>query len=515
MRKFLEFTVTGAALATAVGLVAAAGCARPDTGAVSATEQQQAALVSTVRIAGHLANSGNVSVAGVRIDLSGSQQAVAITDAEGDFLFTVPAGSYSLRPTKTGAAFSPDVVNLNNLGADSFQAFACTAGCAAPSSIVPGKELVITDLSVTTDARASDAGDGPWSFRGLMEQMTPSGMDPADFIEAWINEFRSPPPPNGKLVNGFPVDNRNADFLRFVWPKRADGKVDPANTPFRLRAIVNRADMHAATNGEVRFVFGVIDSVDSFQLQQPMAIIFEYDLPSVDPATGATLTRGSWVAKFHALDAKTLGVDYNPSLQAVTDLFTRRGTGPGRPNGSSLINLRSNEVMMDPNKCSECFGKWQLRAFRLADGGTLQLSTTPQNPDDTAHDVTTAANAALTNYLNTDGVSIRAGFGAVPAGIIGGQATATLFWNAFSAPVDSVVQHAFAGQTCGGCHLTEINDQNVDDLFHVSGLTNFDGTSRLSPFETTIEIPRRAIFAQHELDCTATACAVGAEAILH
>lgn len=514
MRNLLEFTVTGAALAAIGGLVAATGCARSDTGAASATEQQQAALGATVRIAGHLANSGNISVAGVPIVLAGSQQAVAITDAEGDFLFSVPAGSYSLRPTESGAAFTPDVVNLNNLGADAFQAFACTAGCDVPSSIVPGKELVITDLSVTTDARTSDASDGPWSFRSLMEQMTPSGMDPADFLEAWINQFRSAPPPNETLVNGFPVDNRNADVLRLFWPKRADGKVDPANTPFRLRAIVNRADMHAATNGEVRFVFGVVDAADPFQLEQSMAIIFEYDLPAVDPTTRAALTRGSWVAKFHALDGKTFGADYNPALQAVTDLFTRRGTGPGRPNGSSLINLRSNEVMMDPNPC-ECFGKWQLRAFRLVDGGTLQLSTTPQNPDDTAHDVTTAANATLTSYLNSQGVPIRAGFGTVPAAVIGGQATAALFWNAFSAPVDPVVQHAFAGQTCGGCHLTEINGQNVDDLFHVSGLTNFDGTSRLSPFETTIEIPRRAIFAQHQLACTGSACAVGAEAILH
>ena len=514
MKNVLELNVTVAALATTFGLLAAAGCARQDAGVETATVERQAALVATVRIAGHLANPGNVSVAGVPIALSGSQQAVAITDAEGDFLFTVPAGSYSIRPTKTGASFSPDVVNLNNLNADSFQALTCTAGCDVPSSIVPEKELVITDLSVTTDARTSDAGDGPWSFRGLMEQMTPTGMDPADFIEAWINEFRAPPP-NGKLVNGFPVDDRNADFLRFLWPKRADGKVDPSHTPFRLRAIVNRADMHAATNGEVRFVFGVLDAVDQIQIQQPMAVIFEYDLPAVDPTTGAALTRQSWVGKFHGLDTKSFGVDYSPALQAVTDLFTRRGTGPGRPNGSSLINLRSNEVMMDPNKCGECFGKWQLRSFRLVDGGALQLSTTPQNPDDTAHDITTAANATLTSYLNTDGVRIRAGFATVPASIIGGQATAPLFWNAFSGPVDPVVRHAFAGETCGGCHLTEINSQNVDDLFHVSGLTNFDGTSRLSPFETGIEIPRRAIFARHELDCTGTACAVGAEAMLH
>src|SRR5690242_12690630 len=107
MRTVLEFTASGAALITAVGFVAAAGCARSDAD-TDTPAVQQSALVSIVRIAGHVANPANVSVAGVRMSLSGSQQAVAITDAEGDFLFTVPAGSYSLRPAKTGATFSPD-----------------------------------------------------------------------------------------------------------------------------------------------------------------------------------------------------------------------------------------------------------------------------------------------------------------------------------------------------------------------------------------------------------------------
>ncbi len=137
-------------------------------------------------------------------------------------MFETPPGSYSLNPSKSGAAIAPDVVNLNNLNSDVVQAFSCTSGCAAPASIVPGNELVIVDPTVVHDSRASNAADGPWSFRFLMEQMTPTGTDPADFLESWLAESASPPPPNQKLVNGFPVKDRTG--LRNLWGKRPTAK---------------------------------------------------------------------------------------------------------------------------------------------------------------------------------------------------------------------------------------------------------------------------------------------------
>ncbi len=438
-------------------------------------------------------------------------------------MFETPSGSYSLNPSKSGASITPDVVNLNNLSSDVVQAFSCTAGCAAPTTIVPGKELVIIDPTVVHDARASNATDGPWSFRFLMEQMTPVGMDPADFLESWVAESVSPPPPNQKMVNGFPVKDRSG--LRALWHTRPDGKIDPAQPPFRLLAIVNRVDLHATTNGEVRFVYGLTRSpvfgID-FPFPSSMTVIFEFDMVPIDPNTHAVLTRQSWAAKFHALSSKTFGVDFNPALQAVTDLVTRQNASPSGPNGSAILTVRTNESAFG-GPSGDSFPDWELREFHLAPGGTLHLSTTHQNPADAAHDVTTPANAALTSFLNTDGTRIQVGLGVVPPEILGGQATAVMFWNAFGAPVDSNVRRAFAGQTCGGCHLTEIQGRNIDELYRVSPAgtftsddpTGLNGPTRLSDFETLTEIPRRAIFAQNQLTCTGAACAVGSDAILH
>ncbi len=264
-------------------------------------------------------------------------------------------------------------------------------------------------------------------------------------------------------------------------------------------------------------IFGI-----DFPFPSPMTVIFEFDMVPVDPNTHVALTRQSWAAMFHALSSKTFGVDYNQALQAVTDRVTRHNAEPSGPNGSALLTLRTNESAF-AGASGEGFPDWELREFQLVAGGSLQLSTTHQNPADAAHDVTTAANVVLTNFLNTDGTRIQVGYGVVPPAILGGQATAVMFWDAFSAPVDPNVRRAFAGQTCGGCHLTEIQGRNIDELYHVSPAgtpspddpTGINGPTRLSDFETLAEIPRRAIFAQNQITCTGATCAVGSDAILH
>jgi hypothetical protein len=241
-----------------------------------------------------------------------------------------------------------------------------------------------------------------------------------------------------------------------------------------------------------------------------------------DPNTHAALSRQAWATKFHALSSKTFGVDYNPALQAVTDLVTRRNTSPSRPNGSSLLQVRTNEAVFG-GPSGDSFPDWELREFHPQAGGTLALSTTHQNPADEAHDLANPANATLTSFLNSDSTRIQVGYTSVPSAILGGQATAVKFWDTFGAPVDPNVRRAFAGQTCGGCHLTEINGRNIDELYHVSPMANgtvddpsgFNGPVHLSDFELNTEIPRRALFAQNALSCSGTSCAVGSDAILH
>ena len=41
------------------------------------------------------------------VTLAGAQQQTLVTDANGAFRFQVPPGSYSLRPSKAGATFTP------------------------------------------------------------------------------------------------------------------------------------------------------------------------------------------------------------------------------------------------------------------------------------------------------------------------------------------------------------------------------------------------------------------------
>jgi hypothetical protein len=297
---------------------------------------------------------------------------------------------------------------------------------------------------------------------------------------------------------------RKTSALRELWPTGADGKPDLARAPFRLLAITNRVDLHATGNGEGRFVFGVVDATGK---GRPMTVAFEFMLPTTNPQTGAPVTRADWAAWFHALNGLPFGAGYNYALQAITELFTRRGTSPARPGGSSLGQVRTNEILMG--------GPWQLREFHLtsaADGVGLRLAATAQTPPGSAVTDRTLENQALLRYLAGSPAEIHGGFASVPDGLLGGQANENFAWT-FTTPVDKAARHAFAGQTCNGCHASEIGGLQLDGFYHVSPLADpgSDGSGRLSSFMKLIEIPRRTLFLQHILTCHGPACAVGAE----
>ena len=495
-----------AKLVTLAVALAAGGCNA--VGDDDITAEIQSAVTANVSIVGRIAMPGLLATPGITVSLSGGQQQTLITDANGAFRFQVPPGSYSLRPSKTGATFTPDVVNLNSLSASVIQDFTCSGACAGTTAVVANKELVITDPTVLNDARASNASNGPWSFRFVMEQMAPVGTDPADFAEAWLSQFEIP---NG-TVNGFPVDVRGTAAVRLQWPTTANGKLDLSKAPFRLLAIVNRMDLHATSNGEGRLVYGLVDLTGN---GMQMTVIFEFGLPAKDATTGATLTRKSWASKFHALGTKTFGASYNSSLQAVTDLFTRRNTSPLKPGGSSINQVRSNEIQMGL--------PWQLREFLLNTTGgalALRISTTGNTPADVANRPDTPENAVLAGYINTDAVLIHGAYTSVPIALIGGQSGEQFFWNRFSVAVDERSRHDFAGQTCNGCHFAEVNHPQTGVPLNTSGFYQIspfndaspDGTARLAPFIRDFEIPRRTKFMQNTLTCTGAACSAGAEA---
>jgi hypothetical protein len=68
-------------------------------------------------ISGRVLDSGGNGIAGVTITLSGARSDTTQTDASGSFLFldTVPGGSFSLAPSKSGFAFNPSSFSISNL----------------------------------------------------------------------------------------------------------------------------------------------------------------------------------------------------------------------------------------------------------------------------------------------------------------------------------------------------------------------------------------------------------------
>jgi hypothetical protein len=446
----------------------------------------------------------------VTITLDGSMRKTAVTDANGSFIFRVPPGSYSLAPPRNPGTFVPASTDLANLVEDRIQDFSCAGACGAATTVVvvPERELVITDPTVVGDTRASNALAGaPWSFRFLMEQMTPAGVDPADFVGNWLGQFEIA----RRTVNGFPVDLRSTAALRALWPTTTGGKLDLARAPFRLLAIINRVDLHATSNGEVRFVYGAVDPSGA---GRPMTVIFELDLPAKHPLSGTTLTRWDWAAGFHVLGGLPFGASYNATLQSITDLVTLRGTSPGKPGGSSIAQVRTNDGLTGD--------RWQLREFHLVATGAptaagasvaLRLSPVAQTPADSAVVAGTIENKVLVSYLDTFKAAIHGGFASVPAGLLGGQSTQSFSWT-FTAPVNADARHGFAAQTCNGCHTSETSGLQIDGFAHISPTADPgpDGAGRLSRFVKQVEIPRRTLFMQNQLTCSGPTCASGAEA---
>ena len=96
--------------------------------------QIQGAVNGNIVISGRVTNSSGAGLSNVTVVLAGSASTSQQTTSTGAYSFGgLAAGSYSVRPTKTNCAFSPDVANLNNLQSSATRNFvgsgsACTTG---------------------------------------------------------------------------------------------------------------------------------------------------------------------------------------------------------------------------------------------------------------------------------------------------------------------------------------------------------------------------------------------------
>ncbi|XXT23891.1 LamG-like jellyroll fold domain-containing protein [Sorangium sp. So ce429] len=307
-----------------------------------------------------------------------------------------------------------------------------------------GREIFVKHLSVvedpirtTFDGPAGDPRTGAWTFARLMEDMAPTPADAPAMVEQLFSTWLT-----DQVVNGFTVPARPTiqQVVLDEWPRSPDGSLDLRQAPLMLLGIVNRIDVRNLADGhagEGRFVFGVF----SQGFAQQFTLILEYKLPA---STEADVL--DWANAWHALGSLPFPSEqYNAALQEITTRFAGRNAAPGKPNGSSLGQLRTNEIALA--------GPWELREFVLSpETGFLRPETVKLTPD-LSFDET----ATIAAFVNQNEAAIIAEQHTVPdtfqgAPFLGGSSLNNL--TAWTAPgiVNNEARHKFSLNTCNGCH---------------------------------------------------------------
>lgn len=344
------------------------------------------------------------------------------------------------------------------------------------------KELMIVEDAVVASPRASNAANGAWSFRHVIEELTPPGQSTTAFLTRWLDNWV-----HTTDINGYPTDRvmesrvstMNETVLCPWLHRRPENacdaacvsctarELDLASAPFRLVSIVNRMDLREKPDavtpaGEVRLAFvltnGRADDPASNPLQ--LSAIFEYGLP-VTAAFGPK----EWAARFHQLSSHAAYDEpYLADLADLTEKVVRRGSAPGNPGGSAIAQVRTNDAQLN--------WIWQLREFRVDATGELRGTTTANTPAATLN-----GSPALRDFIAANADAVRKGTHLVPPSMLSGVAEVeTSKW---SVPeVDEPLRRAFGAETCNGCHGGE--HPTADGFYHVSPFKS--GKARLSPF---------------------------------
>lgn len=313
------------------------------------------------------------------------------------------------------------------------------AGIGPTCTVDTKRELMITDLRVVEDP-VRTTNNGVWTFRHLMEAMAPTvAQAPAlaeGLFQSWLVD---------QTVNGITTPARTGiqSLVLDPWP-RINGQLDLDRAPLRLLAIVNRVDVRDLSKGkagEGRFVFGVLNSSGS---PTSFTVILEYRLPATTQADVL-----AWAKRWHDLGAQPLGsAAYNQALQLVTERFAARNAEPGRPNGSALSQLRTNEIALS--------FPWELREFTLSPTtGLFRQDTVKLTPDNSF-----MGSAALASFINQNQAAILTQTHDVPATFNGAPFLGAAvrnnldFWTATGIN-NNDARHLFSLNTCNGCHGRE------------------------------------------------------------
>ena len=351
--------------------------------------------------------------------------------------------------------------------------------------------LVINDPQRTFDP-CTKVGDpnNVWSFWHLLEQMAPTPGDPEAFIRNWLHHWAISDTINSDIVPARP--NLEATILR-AW--ETHGKLDPTKTPFKLIAIVNRLDLRAnigyssGNAGEGRFVFNLMLDCSA----QPMTVILESGINK----RGCNAIKAYAKEWYNLKDFTPGSPDFNTRLEIITRQFSERGTNSSKPNGSSLNQLRTNEI---------AFGRpWQLREFVISESGMLDQATTKKEPMPIHFGA-----SIVDNFVNANALDISDGIFNVPEVLpgnrpfVGGQSLVpfppnNVFWNGggnspgIPSPANDEARFQFSLNTCSGCHGGEAGTffQHVRlqgrNTVEVSRFLTGDNSP--NPFSNSIGIP--------------------------
>src|SRR5262249_40285413 len=99
----------------------------------------------------------------------------------------------------------------------------------------------------------------------------------------------------------------------------------------------------------------------------------------------------------------------------------------------------------------------------------------------------------LARFILDNADAVRAGTAAIPQELQGGVSLEIGAWVFKTEPrIDETLRHAFAAQTCNGCHAQETN--SVQGFFHLSPFKPLAGAgrARVSDFLKNDEMGRRA-----------------------
>ncbi len=363
-------------------------------------------------------------------------------------------------------------------------------------AVNPSKSLIINNPSVVGDptrtwdpCTSTGNPNGVWTFKHLMTEMANTAAPAPAFTERWLRQWLTTQTVNGRPV---PARARMATQILNTWPRLATGELDLNRSPFKLVAIVNRLDLGRGTGGpygssgagELRFVFSAMNSTTCVRPYEGFLVIFEYGVPQ-----NQCLQVKSWARAWAGLSSLTLGsATYNTQLQSLTQQVVLRNMAPGKPNGSAINQVRTNEIMLTTPW-------WEMREFRLfstaanprnfttsAAPGHLSEHVTVRTPFDPFNNTST-----ITNFLTTHNAAILNGTHDVPLdygtttnflGAFPQMPTNAFYWNApnlSTVPNGALARHKFSLNTCNGCHAGETRT----DFTHVGV------TGGLSPFLAT------------------------------